>query len=657
MRLFFVWRSEESSRVRVSTGFRAAILLMGVILGWFALSGGSQDDVSAQAATPSQDATARLLGYLWADGKYDNGVWNANGPSGAGSLIEQLAIDHGAIWVNRDKLTFRLPAPYDWADWKDSLPNDDSATRAAVRDPHFLAALLEGEGGVSGHVYDQSVCCTPGFTQGRLTDLLQLLQESGYESAKIDFFNNDDGGIVSISGDDITELRQELRFVCPANAGSIRIPGGEDYDRYGSIKWFDANTQWAGLTRTDCVSGRNVTQVSAPSGTCSVAVLDGGSVRVEWTFSRGDAAIRRNNIFLDRVSALDGGYTETPPTGTHSYSVRGIADAQQTDVSCGTVNTAAGPTPEPEPEPEVPDPVDPPEPEVPDPVDPPEPEVPDPVDPPEPEVPEPADPPVVVEPEDPEPADPPVVVEPEDPAPVDPPEPVEPEDPAPVEPPAAAEPQDPDLEDPAADDEPGDAQVVAPAEPAAPVAAVAEVADAVEPVNVQDAEAPEADVAGVAVEAPVELCRGRVPTIVGTDAAETIKGTPGDDVIHGLGGNDLIYGLGGNDIICGGAGVDAIYGGDGRDILLGQGGNDWIDGGNGRDRIAGGVGGDMLLGQGGRDRIIGGGGADHIDGGGGDDNLDGRAGDDVIEGGRRFDNCRGGPGIDVLLVTCEGLKP
>ena len=599
--------------MRVSNGVKAVVLVLGVVLGWVALAHGANERVDAQAG-PTQDETARLLGYLWADGAYDNGIWNANGPSGAGSLIEYLAATHGATWIDRGKLTFRLPAPYDWADWKDSLPNDDAATRAAVRNPHFLAAVLEGEGAVSGLVYDQSRCCTPGFTRGRMVELEQLLLDRGYESAAIVTFNNEDSGEVWIGGDDIAELRQQLRFVCPATANAIRVPGGENYGSYGAIRWLDANTQWAGLTRTDCRQGQPVTQVAAPAGTCRAEVRADASVEVTWTFTRGDISIRRNGAYQGMTSALEDRWTQTPPAGTHTYAVRALADGLRTDVSCGTVDTTQPPVPEPEPEPPAPEP----EPEPPTP----EPEPPAPEPEPEPPAPEP----------DPAPPTP-------TPEPTPDPAPARPAEPTPADPTPAPE-EEVDAPD-AADD-------AAPAAPAAPIAP----ADDDAPVA-----APEVVAVADAAAAPADPCRGRTPTIVGTDASETIKGTRGDDVIDGRGGNDLIYGLGGNDIICGGAGIDAIYGGPGRDILLGQGGADWIEGGEGRDRISGGVGGDTLRGNGGRDRIIGGGGDDMIDGGGGNDRLDGRAGNDQIQGGRLNDICRGGAGLDVLLATCEQLAP
>ena len=121
------------------------------------------------------------------------------------------------------------------------------------------------------------------------------------------------------------------------------------------------------------------------------------------------------------------------------------------------------------------------------------------------------------------------------------------------------------------------------------------------------------------------LCRGLVPTIVGTPGDDNIDGTSGDDVIVGLAGNDRIRGLGGSDVICGGDGDDRLVGGSGADILSGGDGNDFIAGDAGKDRLVGDDGDDALR------------------GGGGDDELDGRDG---------TDDCRGGLGTDDLL-RCE----
>jgi len=104
------------------------------------------------------------------------------------------------------------------------------------------------------------------------------------------------------------------------------------------------------------------------------------------------------------------------------------------------------------------------------------------------------------------------------------------------------------------------------------------------------------------------LCRGQVPTWVGTMGDDVIAGTAARDVIHGLDGHDLIIGKSGNDIICGGRGNDEIRaalgttdvvildGGDGDDILRSGGGNDFMIGGTGVDDCDGGVGTDQAWG-------------------------------------------------------------
>ncbi len=85
-------------------------------------------------------------------------------------------------------------------------------------------------------------------------------------------------------------------------------------------------------------------------------------------------------------------------------------------------------------------------------------------------------------------------------------------------------------------------------------------------------------------------CRGRVPTLVGSERSDTLTGTAGPDTIVGLGGDDTISGLGGGDRICGGEGGDVIagggnddelVGGPGRDKLYGSGGADYLDAADG----------------------------------------------------------------------------
>lgn len=104
-------------------------------------------------------------------------------------------------------------------------------------------------------------------------------------------------------------------------------------------------------------------------------------------------------------------------------------------------------------------------------------------------------------------------------------------------------------------------------------------------------------------------CRGKVPTIIGTSAAETLDGTAGNDVIMGFGGADTINGNGGNDVICAGAGNDVVQGGAGDDRIFGGKGNDSLYGQDGND---------VLRGNGGSaDRLSGGSGTDELNGGSG----------------------------------------
>ena len=88
-------------------------------------------------------------------------------------------------------------------------------------------------------------------------------------------------------------------------------------------------------------------------------------------------------------------------------------------------------------------------------------------------------------------------------------------------------------------------------------------------------------------------CAGRIPTVVGTNAAETIRGSAFADVISTLGGKDKVKALGGKDIVCGGAGKDILLGGAGNDKLLGQAGKDVLRGGKGKDKLKGGPGKDV----------------------------------------------------------------
>ena len=294
----------------------------------------------AQQTQPTIDDTARLLGYLWADGSYENGVWDATGPSGGSDIIQRLVILHGGTWVDRPQLKFTLPAPYNWADWKDSLPNDDARTRDAVQRPNFLAALLEGEGSVTGLVYDQSSCCTPGFTSGRLVELHGLLTDRGFSTATLsEFSNGDDSGEITIAASEFAELRAGHEFVCPAADFAIRVPGDENFDAYGPIRWYQANSEYGDVVRQDCVNGQPIAAVGAPVGTCVVTSDGNGSLRVTWTFQRGSVSIRRNNTFITFASAQDKVFVDTPSAGNHSYQIRVKSDDLRTDVECGVANT------------------------------------------------------------------------------------------------------------------------------------------------------------------------------------------------------------------------------------------------------------------------------------------------------------------------------
>jgi Ca2+-binding RTX toxin-like protein len=124
-------------------------------------------------------------------------------------------------------------------------------------------------------------------------------------------------------------------------------------------------------------------------------------------------------------------------------------------------------------------------------------------------------------------------------------------------------------------------------------------------------------------------CHGRVPTILGTDAADKLQGTPSRDVIWGGPGDDVIAGSLGNDLICGGAGADLIHGGRGNDI---------IDGGAGDgDRVIGDLGDDTVLGgPGNGDEVAGSLGIDTLNGGPGDS--------DLVHGDYGYDRMDGGAG-------------
>ena len=321
------------SRTALSVVLFSAIAVVGLMF--------AQSPVSAADPDPTEQDTARLLGYMWGDGSFDDGVWDVNGPSGTSILIEELVEAHGGEWVDRAKLVFRLPAPYDWVDWKDGVPNDSSAVRRAVQDPNFLAAVMETEAAIDGQIYDQSACCAPGFTIGRLTALRDLMRDSGYSTTQLVRFNDVDSGKITIGSSEFAELRAASSFACPTGQSSIRIPGGTDLNTYGDLNWIQPGDQWGDVVRGDCTVGRSVPSPTPQTGTCSVRA-NGNDVTVEWSFTLGDAVMRRNGSFVTTVSGRDQSWTETRPNGQYSYEVRLIAFGERATSSCGTVTVGAG---------------------------------------------------------------------------------------------------------------------------------------------------------------------------------------------------------------------------------------------------------------------------------------------------------------------------
>lgn len=86
-------------------------------------------------------------------------------------------------------------------------------------------------------------------------------------------------------------------------------------------------------------------------------------------------------------------------------------------------------------------------------------------------------------------------------------------------------------------------------------------------------------------------CRGRAPTVVGSDGDDVIRGTSDDDVIQALGGDDVVKSRGGDDRVCSGQGDDKVSAGAADDLVLGKGGDDRLNGGPGRhDKCVGGAG-------------------------------------------------------------------
>lgn len=319
---------------RVSRRVSSLLLVVAALIGIVTILSST---VSAATPSPSLAETARLLGYMWGDGTRNADVWDVNGPSGTSSLIEELVEAHGGEWVDRGRLTFRLPAPYDWAEWKDGLPDDSARVRDAVENPHFLAAVMETEASVVGQIYDQSRCCVPGYTRGRLTDLQQLLRDRGFSTARLVEFGNVDSGKITVDASEWRELRGSHRFVCPVGEDDVRLPGGSDHGQYGNIRWFNANTRWSSVVRTDCTDGQAIPPVQPIPGTCSVELENNDRVRVSWSFTLGEASIRRDGGFVDSVSGRDGSFSESPGDGVFSYEVRLQAFGTLTTANCGSV--------------------------------------------------------------------------------------------------------------------------------------------------------------------------------------------------------------------------------------------------------------------------------------------------------------------------------
>jgi len=124
-------------------------------------------------------------------------------------------------------------------------------------------------------------------------------------------------------------------------------------------------------------------------------------------------------------------------------------------------------------------------------------------------------------------------------------------------------------------------------------------------------------------------CRGRIPTIMGSDENDRLQGSDSRDVIFAGEGDDEIHASLGNDLVCGGPGADLVRGGRG---------NDTVDGGAGSgDRVVGDLGDDHLMGgPGEHDEVAGSLGIDTITGGAGDF--------DLVHGDYGYDRMDGGPG-------------
>lgn len=322
----------------IASTISAAAIAFALVLSIGVTSGVDADEAQAMTGNPSLQDTARLLGYMWGDGEQNGaGVWDVNGPSGTSSLIEELIDRHGGTFVDRNRLRFTLPSPYDWDEWTSGLPDDSSTVRAAVQDPNFLAAVLETEASVTGQIYDQSACCVNGYRVGRLTELRDLLRASGYSTASVTTFNDPNSGRVDVAASQWDNMRRDLEFVCPARNSDIRIPGGTDLGRYGNLRWIGSGSSWDDVVRTDCMTGRSVPNAQPQVGTCSVS-RQGDNLRVDWTYTLGDVVIRVDGRFVTTVSGRDGSWTGSVGNGDHSATIRVFAFGQTADSNCGSTN-------------------------------------------------------------------------------------------------------------------------------------------------------------------------------------------------------------------------------------------------------------------------------------------------------------------------------
>jgi len=173
-----------------------------------------------------------------------------------------------------------------------------------------------------------------------------MMRDSGYSTAKLVRFNNVDSGKITIDSSEFAELRAASQFPCPTSQAAIRIPGGTNLNAYGDLNWIQAGDRWGDVVRSDCPVGQPVSNPTAQPGSCTVRA-DGNTVTVDWTFTLGDAAIRRDGKYITTVSGRDGSWSQSRADGQYSYEIRLIAFGVKTTKSCGTVSVPGdgGPAP------------------------------------------------------------------------------------------------------------------------------------------------------------------------------------------------------------------------------------------------------------------------------------------------------------------------